>query len=103
MVDQPRVFRVHIPSVRVPVIYFSLQHLATLLITQQTIQQIQESLIPYLMFQRHSVKVKKDGTKISVKREKIKDRITRQEKLPVYQVSNLDTMLKKLLLPPPSP
>jgi len=61
------------------------EHLATLLVTQQIIQQIQESLIPYLMFQRHNVKIEKEGKKISLKRDQIKDSITRQEKLPVYQ------------------
>eukprot|EP00794_Sanderia_malayensis_P019137 gene19137-21054_t len=60
------------------------QHLATLLITQQLIQQVQESLIPYLTYQKQHVKVEKEGKKITLKREKIKDKITKQEKLPVY-------------------
>lgn len=44
------------------------QHLATLLITQQLIQQIQESLIPYITFKKHNIQVKKEGKSIQVKR-----------------------------------
>ena len=36
-----------------------LQHLATLLITQQLVQQIQESIIPYVLYKRRKVNVEK--------------------------------------------
>eukprot|EP00111_Clytia_hemisphaerica_P022672 TCONS_00066722-protein len=68
------------------------QHLATLLITQQIIQQVQESVFPYMKFKRHNIKVEKTSVGL-VKFKKIRDpknQVSREGNLPEYSTTFQD-------------
>ena len=70
---------------------FFLQHLGALLITQQVIQQVQESLLPYIMHKTRVTKVSKEGKKLVVKTVDFSDDIERQGTQEVYLVRNTVT------------
>ncbi|XP_065662021.1 anoctamin-10 [Hydra vulgaris] len=61
------------------------QQLATLLIIQQLIQQVQESFIPYLKYKRQSVKINKNGNCVRFKRIRdTKNQVIKEGNLPPY-------------------
>jgi len=67
---------------------FFFQQLATLLITQQLIQNVQESVFPYINYKRHNIQVEKSSVGL-VKIKRIRDpknQVTREGNLPNYAV-----------------
>lgn len=68
------------------------QHLATLLITQQLIQQVQESVFPYMKYKRHNIQVQKSSNGL-VKIRKMRDpknQVTKEGNLPDYSTTFQD-------------
>ena len=57
------------------------------MVTSQVIQQITESLIPYVMFRSRVTTVTKEGKKFVVKSADLSDQIERQGQQEVYVVS----------------